>query len=159
MTRRSLGYAYVNYNDALDTSAGECETYMQGATTWWLHGGVCVRGAASRYIVHTHTDTLKIHSAHTHTHTRTHTRTRTHTDRGVCWHEWGTGAAARNITKNFSGVKNTPSFCQPAADNARQKLNYYVLNGKPIRIMWAHKDPSFRKSGVGNIFIKVRVCR
>lgn len=43
----------------------------------------------------------------------------------------------------------------PAADNARQKLNYYVLNGKPIRIMWAHKDPSFRKSGVGNIFIKV----
>lgn len=34
-------------------------------------------------------------------------------------------------------------------------LNYHVLNGKPMRIMWSHRDPSARKSGVGNIFIKV----
>jgi polyadenylate-binding protein len=33
-------------------------------------------------------------------------------------------------------------------------LNYHVLNGKPMRIMWSHRDPSARKSGVGNIFIK-----
>lgn len=42
-----------------------------------------------------------------------------------------------------------------------ETLNYHVVNGKPMRIMWSHRDPSARKSGVGNIFIKVRVreCR
>jgi polyadenylate-binding protein len=42
----------------------------------------------------------------------------------------------------------------PAAERALEQLNYHVLNGKPLRIMWSHRDPAFRKSGVGNIFIK-----
>jgi len=33
-------------------------------------------------------------------------------------------------------------------------LNYAPLNGKPMRIMYSQRDPSQRKSGVGNIFIK-----
>ncbi|GFH09816.1 polyadenylate-binding protein [Haematococcus lacustris] len=37
---------------------------------------------------------------------------------------------------------------------ALDELNYTPVNGKPIRIMWSHRDPSFRKSGLGNIFIK-----
>lgn len=41
-----------------------------------------------------------------------------------------------------------------AAERALDELNYTPLKGKPIRIMWSHRDPSFRKSGVGNIFIK-----
>lgn len=41
-----------------------------------------------------------------------------------------------------------------AAERALENLNYTVLNGKPLRIMWSHRDPSYRKSGVGNIFIK-----
>jgi len=41
-----------------------------------------------------------------------------------------------------------------AAERALETLNYTVVAGKPIRIMWSHRDPQFRKSGVGNIFIK-----
>uniref|UniRef100_A0A7N0RHY6 Polyadenylate-binding protein n=1 Tax=Kalanchoe fedtschenkoi TaxID=63787 RepID=A0A7N0RHY6_KALFE len=35
-----------------------------------------------------------------------------------------------------------------------ERLNYTPLNGKPIRIMYSHRDPTIRKSGAGNIFIK-----
>lgn len=41
-----------------------------------------------------------------------------------------------------------------SADQALSSLNGYLLNGRPCRIMWSRRDPSIRKSGVGNIFIK-----
>ncbi|XP_010933305.1 polyadenylate-binding protein 7 [Elaeis guineensis] len=40
------------------------------------------------------------------------------------------------------------------AKHALVKLNHSVLNGKPIRIMWSHRDPDARNSGVGNLFVK-----
>ncbi|KAI3448122.1 hypothetical protein Pfo_004787 [Paulownia fortunei] len=40
------------------------------------------------------------------------------------------------------------------AERALMELNFTPLNGKPIRIMYSHRDPSVRKSGAGNIFIK-----
>ncbi|KAI4318409.1 hypothetical protein MLD38_032115 [Melastoma candidum] len=40
------------------------------------------------------------------------------------------------------------------ASKALEMLNFTPLNDKPIRIMYSQRDPSVRKSGAGNIFIK-----
>lgn len=47
------------------------------------------------------------------------------------------------------------NFQQPCdAERALDTMNFDLVKGKPIRIMWSQRDPSLRKSGVGNIFIK-----
>ncbi|KAM3830069.1 polyadenylate-binding protein 4 isoform 4-T5 [Vipera latastei] len=47
------------------------------------------------------------------------------------------------------------NFQQPGdAERALDTMNFDVIRGKPIRIMWSQRDPSLRKSGVGNVFIK-----
>lgn len=47
------------------------------------------------------------------------------------------------------------NFQQPAdAERALDTMNFDVVYGKPIRIMWSQRDPSMRRSGTGNIFIK-----
>ncbi|XP_059106023.1 LOW QUALITY PROTEIN: polyadenylate-binding protein 1-like [Peromyscus eremicus] len=47
------------------------------------------------------------------------------------------------------------NFQQPAdMERALDTMNFDVIKGKPVPIMWSQRDPSLRKSGVGNIFIK-----
>ncbi|KAB7497212.1 Polyadenylate-binding protein, partial [Armadillidium nasatum] len=40
------------------------------------------------------------------------------------------------------------------ADRAIDVFNFELMNGKPMRVMRSQRDPSLRKSGAGNIFIK-----
>lgn len=47
------------------------------------------------------------------------------------------------------------NFNQEAdAERAMDILNYDPIKGRPMRIMWSHRDPDLRKSNVGNIYIK-----
>ena len=47
------------------------------------------------------------------------------------------------------------NYSQPAdAERALDTMNFDVMNNKPIRIMWSQRDPTVRRSGNGNIFIK-----
>jgi polyadenylate-binding protein len=47
------------------------------------------------------------------------------------------------------------NFQQPAdAERALDTMNFDILMNKPVRIMWSQRDPSIRRSGAGNIFIK-----
>ncbi|XP_005880891.2 PREDICTED: polyadenylate-binding protein 1 [Myotis brandtii] len=39
------------------------------------------------------------------------------------------------------------------AGHALNTMNFDILHGKPMRIMWCQRDPSLRKSGVGNVFV------
>jgi len=40
------------------------------------------------------------------------------------------------------------------AERALDTMNYELIKGRPMRLMWSQRDPALRKSGVGNVFIK-----
>lgn len=43
---------------------------------------------------------------------------------------------------------------QADAERALDTMNYSMIKGRACRIMWSQRDPSLRKSGVGNIFVR-----
>ncbi|CAK9063600.1 unnamed protein product [Durusdinium trenchii] len=40
------------------------------------------------------------------------------------------------------------------AERALDTLNYSAIKGRACRIMWSQRDPSLRKSGLGNVFVR-----
>jgi polyadenylate-binding protein len=40
------------------------------------------------------------------------------------------------------------------AERALDTMNFTDIKNRPCRIMWSQRDPSIRKSGVGNVFVK-----
>merc|ERR1719198_1709340 len=40
------------------------------------------------------------------------------------------------------------------AERALDTLNYSSIKGRSCRLMWSQRDPSLRKSGAGNIYVK-----
>lgn len=61
----------------------------------------------------------------------------------------------RDLTTRRSLGYGYVNYSNPVdASRALDMLNFTPLNGTPIRVMYSHRDPSMRKSGSGNIFIK-----
>ncbi|KAL2318531.1 hypothetical protein Fmac_032407 [Flemingia macrophylla] len=61
----------------------------------------------------------------------------------------------RDLTTRRSLGYGYVNFSNPQdAARALDVLNFTPLNNKSIRIMYSHRDPSIRKSGTANIFIK-----
>ncbi|XP_060973565.1 polyadenylate-binding protein 8-like [Cannabis sativa] len=61
----------------------------------------------------------------------------------------------RDLISHLSLGYGYVNFSNPQeASRALNLMNFSTVNGKPIRIMYSYRDPSIRKSGIANIFVK-----
>ncbi|KAM6552102.1 hypothetical protein CsatB_001910 [Cannabis sativa] len=61
----------------------------------------------------------------------------------------------RDLISHLSLGYGYVNFSTPQeASRALNLMNFSTVNGKPIRIMYSYRDPSIRKSGIANIFVK-----